>query len=103
MSDVFFITIWYETSCKDQIASVKWLEADISSISPWSEWLMTLHACYKFVQFLWQGKMKFVMHNVSEKSRKQARIEKERKPEPPTGLLISFDWLFFSTYIQKHK
>lgn len=35
--------------------------------------------------------MKFVMHNVSEKSRKQARIEKERKPEPPTGLLISFD------------
>lgn len=39
--------------------------------------------------------MKFVMHNVSEKSRKQSGIERERKPEPPTGLLISFDWLFF--------
>lgn len=39
----------------------------------------------------YQGKMKFVMHNVSEKSRKQSGIEKERKPEPPTGLLISFD------------
>lgn len=39
----------------------------------------------------YQGKMKFVMHNVSEKSRKQSGIERERKPEPPTGLLISFD------------
>ena len=35
--------------------------------------------------------MKFVVHDVNEKQRKQSRGGREEKQEPPTGCLISFD------------
>lgn len=39
----------------------------------------------------YQEKMKFVVHDVNEKQRKQSRGGREEKQEPPTGCLISFD------------